>query len=53
MDLDAFNSIIWVVKFLTDYCAVMGRICVEMYDNSTLLTKENHRFSIDVNHQMI
>ena len=43
--LGAFNSTVQVVKFLTEYCAVMGRSCVGIYYNCTLLIEANNRFS--------
>ena len=51
--LDAFNSTVQVVKFLTDYRAVMSRGRVGMYDISTLLTESNNCFSTKVNHGII
>ena len=48
--LDAYNSTVQVVRFLTEYRAVMGRSCVGMYDSSTLITEANNCFSTKVNH---
>ena len=48
--MDSFNSNIQVVKFLTEYSAVIGRICVGMHDSFTLLTEANNCFSTKINH---
>ena len=37
--MDAFNSTVRAVNFLTEYSAVMGRIRVGMYDSSTIITE--------------
>ena len=49
--LGAFNSTVQVVKFSTEYCAVMGRSCVGIYYNCTLLTEANNRFSAKFNNR--
>ena len=48
--LDAFNYTVQMVKFLTEYLAVMGRSRFGMYDISTLLTEANNCFSTKFNH---
>ena len=49
--LDAFNYTIQVVKFLTEYHAVMGRSRVGMCGRSTLLTEANNVSSTKINHE--
>ena len=48
--LDAFTSTDQVIKFLTEYCEVMVRSRVGVYDRSTLITEANHCFSTKFNH---
>ena len=37
-------------QVLTDYCSVIGRSHVGMYDSFTILTEANNCFSTKVNH---